>query len=36
MHQDPRMDSAGAPPFDARRMILGCFSPLVVVGRDAT
>jgi uncharacterized protein YbaA (DUF1428 family) len=34
MHEDPRMDSAGDPPFDASRLILGCFSPLVTVGRD--
>ena len=33
MHDDPRMDSAGTPPFDAKRLILGCFSPLVSVGR---
>lgn len=33
MHDDPRMDSAGTPPFDAKRLILGCFSPLVTVGR---
>lgn len=35
MHQDPRMDSAGTPPFDAARLILGCFSPLVSMGRGA-
>lgn len=34
MHEDARMDSAGTPPFDAKRLILGCFSPLVSVGRD--
>ena len=34
MHQDARMDSAGEPPFDARRLILGCFEPLVSMGRD--
>ena len=34
MHQDPRMDSAGTPPFDAQRLILGCFTPLVAIGRD--
>ncbi|GAA0550264.1 uncharacterized protein YbaA (DUF1428 family) [Rhizomicrobium palustre] len=34
MHQDPRMESAGNPPFDAKRLILGCFSPIVVSGRD--
>jgi uncharacterized protein YbaA (DUF1428 family) len=34
MHEDPRMDSAGEPPFDASRLILGCFSPLATMGRD--
>jgi len=34
MHHDPRMDSAGEPPFDAKRLILGCFQPLVSVGRS--
>jgi uncharacterized protein YbaA (DUF1428 family) len=34
MHEDPRMDSSGEPPFDASRLILGCFQPLVVMGRD--
>lgn len=33
MHDDPRMDSAGTPPFDASRLILGCFTPLSVMGR---
>jgi uncharacterized protein YbaA (DUF1428 family) len=28
MHEDPRMDSAGEPPFDASRLILGCFAPI--------
>jgi uncharacterized protein YbaA (DUF1428 family) len=34
MHDDPRMDAAGEPPFDAKRLILGCFEPLVMAGRD--
>lgn len=33
MHEDPRMDNAGEPPFDARRLILGCFQPIVIMGR---
>ena len=33
MHQDDRMDTAGEPPFDARRLILGCFQPIVSMGR---
>jgi len=35
MHRDLRMDSAGAPPFDASRLILGAFTPLVAAGRSA-
>src|SRR3954470_21481913 len=34
MHEDPRMDAAGNPPFDASRLILVCFQPLVSMGRD--
>ena len=34
MHQDPRMDTAGEPPFDAGRLILGCFQPIFAMGRD--
>ena len=34
MHHDPRMDSAGDPPFDPKRLILGCFTPLLSIGRD--
>lgn len=34
MHADGVLDSAGEPPFDASRLILGCFSPLHVMGRD--
>jgi len=34
MHEDPRMDASGEPPFDARRLILGCFQPVVTLGRD--
>lgn len=33
MHYDERMDSAGEPPFDARRLILGCFEPILTMGR---
>ncbi|OYY90273.1 MAG: RNA signal recognition particle [Sphingomonas sp. 28-66-16] len=33
MHHDARMDNAGEPPFDAKRLILGCFQPLVASGR---
>lgn len=34
MHEDPRMDAAGDPPFDASRLILGCFQPVFTMGRD--
>jgi uncharacterized protein YbaA (DUF1428 family) len=34
MHLDPRMDNSGEPPFDAKRLILGCFAPIVSMGRD--
>jgi uncharacterized protein YbaA (DUF1428 family) len=34
MHQDPRMDASGEPPFDNTRLILGCFQPIVSMGRD--
>jgi uncharacterized protein YbaA (DUF1428 family) len=34
MHKDPRMDEAGEPPFDAKRLILGCFTPVFSMGRD--
>jgi uncharacterized protein YbaA (DUF1428 family) len=33
MHADARMDTAGDPPFDARRMILGCFQPVFTMVR---
>ena len=33
MHADGVLDSAGEPPFDASRMILGCFAPISVTGR---
>src|ERR1700744_1704960 len=33
MHYDERMDTAGEPPFDASRLILGCFQPIAVMGR---
>ena len=33
MHKYSRMDTAGDPPFDARRLILGCFEPIFSMGR---
>ncbi len=34
MHADGILDTAGVPPFDAKRLILGCFTPLAVTGRE--
>ncbi len=34
MHEDGRLDTAGEPPFDAKRLILGCFQPVFSMGRD--
>ena len=34
MHEDPRFDALDDIPFDARRLILGCFTPLQMMGRD--
>jgi uncharacterized protein YbaA (DUF1428 family) len=33
MHEDSRLDSAGEPPFDAKRLIAGCFAPIFAMGR---
>jgi uncharacterized protein YbaA (DUF1428 family) len=33
MHQDGRLDTSGEPPFDAKRLILGCFAPIFSMGR---
>src|SRR5579872_6500837 len=33
MHEDGSLDTATQPPFDAGRLILGCFQPLAVMGR---
>ena len=34
MHDDGVLDDAGEAPFDASRLILGCFSPISVMGRN--
>jgi uncharacterized protein YbaA (DUF1428 family) len=34
MHHDERTDAAGEPPFDAKRLILGCFEPIFSTRRD--
>ncbi len=33
MHEDGSLDGSGEPPFDARRLILGCFQPVFSMGR---
>ena len=33
MHEDAALDGPGEPPFDASRLILGCFEPLFATGR---
>lgn len=33
MHEDPRIEVSGDIPFDPRRLILGCFAPIHVMGR---
>ena len=34
MHRDEALDGYGEPPFDASRLIFGCFAPLFVTGRE--
>jgi uncharacterized protein YbaA (DUF1428 family) len=34
MHEDPRLDNSGEPPFDNRRLIMGCFAPVFSMGRQ--
>lgn len=33
MHEDPRFEIPGDIPFDAKRLIYGCFAPIHVMGR---
>jgi uncharacterized protein YbaA (DUF1428 family) len=33
MHEDERLDTSGELPFDAKRLILGCFQPVFSMGR---
>ena len=33
MREDKRLEVSGEIPFDARRLILGCFTPLYMMGR---
>ena len=34
MHEDGALEVDGEIPFDAKRLIFGCFSPLHVMGRE--
>ena len=34
MHSDGSLEVEGEVPFDASRMILGCFAPISVMGRE--
>ena len=33
MHEDGALDTSGVPPFDAKRLIAGCFAPIFSMGR---
>ena len=33
MHADGVLDGSGQPPFDASRLIVGCFTPICTMGR---
>lgn len=34
LHASGRLDSGGEPPFDASRLIVGCFDPIFTEGRQ--
>jgi len=34
MQADPRFEISGEIPFDPRRLILGCFAPILTMGRS--
>jgi uncharacterized protein YbaA (DUF1428 family) len=34
MHEDGALEVSGEIPFDARRLILGCFTPIHTMGRE--
>lgn len=34
MHEDGPLDASGEIPFDASRLIVGCFAPICTMGRD--
>lgn len=33
LHESGRLDVPGEPPFDAKRLIVGCFEPIFTFGR---
>lgn len=33
MHEDGRFEVSGVIPFDAKRLVYGCFEPLHIIGR---
>ncbi|MEO6339095.1 MAG: DUF1428 domain-containing protein [Caulobacteraceae bacterium] len=33
LHESGRLDTSGDPPFDARRLVLGCFDSIFTMGR---
>jgi uncharacterized protein YbaA (DUF1428 family) len=34
LHESGRLDGSGQPPFDARRLIVGCFDSVFTTGRS--
>jgi uncharacterized protein YbaA (DUF1428 family) len=34
LHESGLLDAAGDPPFDAKRLVVGCFEPMVAFGRE--
>jgi len=34
LHASGRLDMSGEPPFDAARLIVGCFEPIFTFGRE--
>jgi uncharacterized protein YbaA (DUF1428 family) len=34
LHESGLLDAHGEPPFDAKRLVLGCFEPIFSFGRD--
>jgi len=35
LHESGRLDGSGEPPFEARRLIVGCFDSVFAMGRTA-